>query len=69
MVWVLQDVSLTLESGKTVAFVGASGGGKSTFVSLIERYYKPTSGSILIDGTPIDRIDHEYFHERVSRLF
>ncbi|RCN46806.1 ABC transporter, ATP-binding protein, partial [Ancylostoma caninum] len=63
---VLEDVNLTLESGQTVAFVGASGGGKSTFVSLIERFYKPTSGSIFVDGTPIDRIDHEYFHEKVA---
>ncbi|EPB73131.1 putative antigen peptide transporter-like 2 [Ancylostoma ceylanicum] len=63
---VLEDVNLTLESGQTVAFVGASGGGKSTFVALIERFYKPTSGSIFVDGTPIDRIDHEYFHEKVA---
>ncbi|ETN78578.1 ABC transporter, ATP-binding protein [Necator americanus] len=63
---VLKDLNLEVESGKTIAFVGASGGGKSTIVSLIEQFYKPSNGSIRIDGTPIDNIEHEYYHEKVS---
>ncbi|KHJ94781.1 ABC transporter, ATP-binding protein [Oesophagostomum dentatum] len=63
---VLKDVSLTIDSGKTTAFVGISGGGKSTIVSLIEQFYSPCRGSITLDGTPIEKIEHEYYHERVS---
>ncbi len=47
---VLQDVSLTIEPGMTVALVGESGAGKSSLVSLIPRFYEPQEGRILIDG-------------------
>ena len=47
---VLQDVSLKIPAGSTCAFVGKSGGGKSTMVNLIMRFYDPSSGSIEIDG-------------------
>ncbi|KHE67490.1 ABC transporter ATP-binding protein [Halobacillus sp. BBL2006] len=50
---VLNDVSLDVEKGETIAFVGMSGGGKSTLISLIPRFYDVTSGSISIDGTDI----------------
>ena len=48
--WVLRHVSLTIEKGKTVAIVGQSGGGKSTMVDLIPRYYDVQEGEVLIDG-------------------
>ena len=50
---VLKDVSFTVEKGKTIALVGASGGGKSTIADLIPRFYEPTSGQVLIDGKPL----------------
>ena len=48
--WVLRNINLTIEKGKTVALVGQSGGGKSTLVDLIPRYYDVQEGEVLIDG-------------------
>ena len=50
---VLKDISFKVESGKMVAFVGATGVGKSTIVSLMERFYDPVSGSVRLDGKDI----------------
>ncbi len=47
---VLQDVSVRIEPGQLVAFVGSSGGGKSTLLNLLPRFYDPTEGQILFDG-------------------
>ena len=51
--WVLRNVNLTIEKGKTVALVGQSGGGKSTLVDLIPRYYDVQEGEVLIDGVNV----------------
>ncbi len=48
--WVLRDINLVIPKGKTVALVGQSGGGKSTLVDLIPRYYDVQEGEVLIDG-------------------
>jgi ATP-binding cassette subfamily B protein/subfamily B ATP-binding cassette protein MsbA len=48
--WVLRDINLTIERGKTIALVGQSGSGKSTLVDLIPRYYDVQEGEVLIDG-------------------
>ena len=48
--WVLRDINLIIPKGKTVALVGQSGGGKSTLVDLIPRYYDVQEGEVLIDG-------------------
>lgn len=53
---VLKDFSLVLEPGQTVALVGASGSGKSTIASLLERFYEPTGGRITIDGHDISSL-------------
>lgn len=50
---VLRDFNLTLKPGQTVALVGSSGSGKSTVASLLERFYEPTSGQIVLDGQSI----------------
>lgn len=47
---VLRDISVTFEAGKVTALVGSSGGGKSTIVGLIERWFHPTSGNTYLDG-------------------
>jgi subfamily B ATP-binding cassette protein MsbA len=60
---VLRHVSLEVPAGATVAIVGRSGSGKSTLVSLLARFYDPTSGSVLIDGVDI----REYSLQDVRR--
>lgn len=51
--WVLKNINLTIEKGKTVALVGQSGSGKSTLVDLIPRYYDVQQGEVLIDGVNV----------------
>jgi len=53
---VLNSVSFEIPKGKTIALVGASGGGKSTLADLLPRFYDPTSGRIVVDGTPLKQI-------------
>ncbi len=55
--WVLRDISLKIEKGKTIALVGQSGGGKSTLVDLIPRYYDVQEGEVLIDGINVKDLD------------
>ena len=54
---VLHALNFTIPKGKTVALVGSSGGGKSTIVDLVLRLYDVTSGTIMIDGTPLQNLD------------
>lgn len=66
---VLKDVSAKLEIGKMYAFVGNSGGGKSTFVSLLPRFYDIQKGEILIDGVNVKNIDLHDLRENVAVVF
>lgn len=50
----LDQINLNVQPGETIALVGASGGGKTTFVNLLPAFYTPTSGQILLDGMPIN---------------
>ncbi len=54
--WVLRDINLVIEKGKTIALVGQSGGGKSTLVDLIPRYYDVQEGEVLIDGINVKNL-------------
>ena len=66
---VIKGISLRVEPGQTVAFVGPSGGGKSTLASLISRFFDPQSGSIRIGGTDIRQIEKEELMNTVSFVF
>jgi len=63
---VLNNLNLTLEPGKVIALVGTSGGGKSTIVALLERFYKPTSGRILWGDVDINTLDFQWYHRQVG---
>lgn len=64
----VDDFSMRLEKGKTVALTGASGSGKSTVAKLIAGIYAPQSGKILFDGMEIDKINHRYFYSKVAMV-
>ncbi len=57
----LRDVSLTAEAGQTIALVGPSGAGKTTLCNLVARFYDPTAGRLLLDGTDLREIDVENY--------
>ncbi|CAO4376966.1 unnamed protein product [Caenorhabditis nigoni] len=63
---ILNGINLSIEPGKTVALVGPSGNGKSTLVGLLQLFYSPQSGRILLDGTPIQNIDHHHYHTKIA---
>lgn len=63
---VLQDISLSIDSGKTIALVGPSGGGKTTICSLIPRFYDVTGGSIKLDGTDIKNIKAQSLRRNIG---
>lgn len=63
---VLNQLNLKVERGQTVAFIGESGGGKSTLVNLIERFYDPTEGAILIDGVDIRDVSLKRLRDEIA---
>ena len=66
---VLEDVSLSIGAGQTAAFVGPSGGGKSTLAALVARFFDPQSGSISIGGVNVKDIDKNKLMDTVSFVF
>ncbi|SDJ81759.1 ABC transporter ATP-binding protein [Salimicrobium halophilum] len=65
---VLEDVTLHVDQGETVAFVGMSGGGKSTLISLIPRFYDVTGGRILIDDTDIRDVKVRSLRDQIGMV-
>lgn len=58
-------MSLELKPGEITALVGPADGGKSTIVRLLERFYQPQSGEILLDGELLQNYKDQYLHEKV----
>ncbi|KAI3471871.1 hypothetical protein Pfo_028559 [Paulownia fortunei] len=63
---ILNNFSLTVPAGKTIALVGSSGSGKSTVVSLIERFYDPASGQVLLDGHDIKTFKLRWLRQQIG---
>ncbi|KAJ6494248.1 multidrug resistance protein 1 [Mycena sanguinolenta] len=63
---VLKDISLSFPAGKTTALVGASGSGKSTIITLIERFYDPDSGVVRLDGTDVRELNIKYLRSQIG---
>ncbi|XP_017289460.1 ATP-binding cassette sub-family B member 9 isoform X1 [Kryptolebias marmoratus] len=63
---VLKGVSFTLRPGEVTALVGPSGSGKSSSVSLLENFYLPRHGQVLLDGKPVNDLQHDYLHSKVA---
>ena len=63
---VLRDIDLEIRSGETVALVGGSGGGKTTLVNLVPRFFDPTGGRITLDGTDLREFDPRELRQRIG---
>lgn len=63
---IIKDLSLTIRAGTTVALVGASGSGKSTIVSLVERFYDPLSGVVKLDGIDLKELNVKWLRNQIG---
>lgn len=66
---VLKNVSLKVNVGQTIAFVGNSGGGKTTMVNLLPRFYDIASGNLLIDGTDVRDLELDSLRDKIAIVF
>jgi ATP-binding cassette subfamily B protein len=64
--WILKDVSFKVNAGETVAFVGATGAGKSTIISILNRFYEISKGQILIDRVDIKEYDLHHLRSKIA---
>lgn len=62
----LKDINLTIQPNKITALVGLSGAGKSTLISLLDKFYLPQSGEILLNGTSLNDIDTQYLRDHIG---
>ncbi|OIW21800.1 hypothetical protein TanjilG_10976 [Lupinus angustifolius] len=63
---VFENLSFSVSAGKTIAVVGPSGSGKSTIISMIQRFYSPTSGKILLDGHDLKDLQLKWLREQMG---
>ena len=66
--WILKDVSFTIKAGETVAFVGATGAGKTTILSLLTRNYDVQKGTIYIDGIDIKKVKIQSLRKQIGQM-
>lgn len=64
--WVLKDINFKINQGETIAIVGNTGSGKTTIISLLNRFYKIQKGIIKIDGNDINRLSPEYLRRNIG---
>lgn len=62
----LDNISITIQPNKITALVGLSGAGKSTVINLLDKFYQPTTGSILLDGIPLKDYDTQFIRDNVG---
>jgi ATP-binding cassette, subfamily B, bacterial MsbA len=62
----LDNINLTINAGETIALVGGSGGGKTSLINLLPRFFLPSSGTILLDGVPIENIALTALREKIA---
>ena len=65
-VQILKNLNITFPTGKTTALVGASGSGKSTIISLVERFYDPLAGSVRLDGVDIRELNLKWLRSQIG---
>lgn len=63
---IFKDFCLTIPAGKTVALVGGSGSGKSTVIALLQRFYAPLGGEIILDGVSIDKLQLKWLRSQMG---
>ena len=64
--YILENVSFKIDQGKTIAFIGSTGSGKSTLINLVPRFYDATKGEILIDGVNVKDYSLKTLHEKIG---
>lgn len=62
----LFDINMTINPGESTALVGLSGAGKSTLINLLDKFYHPDSGEILLDGVPLEQYDTGYLRDHIG---
>ena len=64
----MNDVSLSISVGQTVALVGSSGCGKSTTIQLLQRFYDPEQGTVLLDGRDIRQLNVKWLRQQIGEI-
>lgn len=62
----LKEISMTIQPNKITALVGLSGAGKSTLISLLDKFYLPQTGQILLDGIDLNDMDTQYLRDHIG---